>query len=215
MSTLDYEAYNKCFAGVYKKHAKESGMHVFSCYVRNAVCHYITSDLDGRERLTGRAGTEDATGVRIARALLKQGFRACDILAFTARQQRSVNNAEETSGGGDFTDMLDDLYGEAVEYHGWGKRDNFLRWVWITNGAPDIDTSRYQPVKVERQIEAEYDAPCTCSGCQVVPSEPEPDPTTSPYFSYLPRAGQTTAYYGAPFPQEEVPAYYSAPFPVE
>lgn len=133
-TTPSYEAYCKCFAGVFKKHVQGDHRSFFTCYVRDTINDYVEADDERRGRLMEGAAREATVGVYIAKALLDQGWPEDDILDYAVEQQRRVNGAESYSG----LDFVD-----ALSYAGYHNREfyreaNGLRYAWILDGSPDL-----------------------------------------------------------------------------
>lgn len=133
-STPSYEAYCKCFAGVFKKHVQGEHRSFFTCYVRDTLTDYVEADDERRGRLMEGAAREATVGVYIARALLDQGWPEDDILKYAVLQQHRVNDAEGYSG----LEFMD-----ALSYSGYHNREfyreaNGLRYAWILDGSPDL-----------------------------------------------------------------------------
>lgn len=133
-STPSYEAYCKCFAGVFRKHVRGDHRAFFTCYVRGFSNDYVKADDERRGLLMEGAGREAIVGVYIAKALLDQGWPEDSILEYTEEQQRRVNDAEDYSG----LDFVD-----ALRYAGYHNREfyreaNGLRYAWILDGSPDL-----------------------------------------------------------------------------
>lgn len=133
-STPSYEAYCKCFAGVFRKHVQGDHRSFFTCYVRDSINDYVEADDERRGRLMEGAAREATVGVYIAKALLDQGWPEDDILEYAEQQQRRVNDAEGYSG----LDFVD-----ALSYAGYHNREfyreaNGLRYAWILDGSPDL-----------------------------------------------------------------------------
>lgn len=133
-STPSYEAYCKCFAGVFKKHVQGEHRSFYTCYVRDAINSYVNADDERRGRLMEGAAREATVGAYIAKALLDQGWPESYILESAEEQQRRVNNAEK---------MLGRDFVEALLYAGYHNREfyleaNGLRYAWILDGSPDL-----------------------------------------------------------------------------
>lgn len=133
-SAPSYEAYCKCFAGVFKKHVQGDHRSFFTCYIRDAINSYVRADDERRGRLMEGAAREETVGVYIAKALLDQGWPEADILEYAELQQDRVNDAEGYSG----LDFVD-----ALSYAGYHNREfyresNGLRYAWILDGSPDL-----------------------------------------------------------------------------
>lgn len=133
-SAPSYEAYCKCFAGVFKKHVQGDHRSFFTCYVREAINDYVKADYERRGRLMEDAARESTVGVYIAKALLDQGWTEDDILEYAEIQQSRVNDAEEYSGL-DFVDALSCAGYHKREFY---REANGLRYAWILDGSPDL-----------------------------------------------------------------------------
>lgn len=133
-STPSYEAYCKCFAGVFKKHVQGDHRSFYTCYVRDAINDYVEADDERRGRLMEGAARETTVGVYIAKAMLDQGWPEADILYYAEEQQRRVNNAEGYSG----LDFVDALCSAGYHNREFYREANGLRYAWILDGSPDL-----------------------------------------------------------------------------
>lgn len=129
-----YEAFCKCFAGVFKKHAHDSHRSLFTCYIRDYIHDYLGASDDRRSHLMENAAGEEAIGCLIAKALLRQGWDEGTIAEYADEQQRIVTDAEEYSGM-DFTGGL-----EVAGYSDdrFNKKSNGRRYAWLMDGGPSI-----------------------------------------------------------------------------
>lgn len=133
-STPSYEAYCKCFAGVFRKHVQGEHRSFFTCYVRDSINDYVEADDERRGVLMEGAAREATVGIYIAKALLDQGWPDDDILEYAEEQQGRVNAAENYSGL-DFVDALSSAGYHNREFY---REANGLRYAWILDGSPDI-----------------------------------------------------------------------------
>ena len=133
-STPSYEAYCKCFAGVFRKHVHGDHRSFFTCYVRESINDYVKADVWSRARLMEGAAREATVGVYIAKALLDQGWPEDDILEYAEQQQLCVDDAEGYSGL-DFVAALCVAGYHNREFH---REANGLRYAWILDGSPDL-----------------------------------------------------------------------------
>lgn len=140
-STPSYEAYCKCFAGVFKKHVQGDHRSFFTCYVRDSINDYVEADDERRGRLMEGAAREATVGIYIAQAMLDQGWPEDSILEYAEEQQRRVNDAESYSGLG----FVDALSSAGYPNRGFYRESNGLRYAWILDGSPDI-TDRLEEV---------------------------------------------------------------------
>lgn len=133
-TTPSYEAYCKCFAGVFKKHVQGEHRSLFTCYIREAITDYVEADDERRDYLLERAVRESTIGAYIAKSLLSQGWPEDDILEYAELQQQAVNDAERFSG----LDFVDALAAAGYSSKGFARESNGLRYAWIMDGSPDL-----------------------------------------------------------------------------
>lgn len=133
-SAPSYEAYCKCFAGVYRKHVQGDHRSLFTCYIRDAINDYVEADDERRGRLMEGAAREATVGAYIAKALLDQGWPEDSILEYAEQQQRRVNDAESYSG----LEFVAALYSAGYHNREFYREDNGLRYAWILDGSPDL-----------------------------------------------------------------------------
>ncbi len=129
-----YEAFCRAFAGIFDKHAKRGGNY-YTCYVREAIGHYIEQDEIKRGVLMETAGRESLVGYKLAYSLLKAGWDEDTIIEYTDLQQSRVDAAERMVS-----------FDEAVSALYWGHprgayaiNMNYLRYLWLMDGAPDLE----------------------------------------------------------------------------
>uniref|UniRef100_A0A7M2QMK0 Aldehyde dehydrogenase n=1 Tax=feces metagenome TaxID=1861841 RepID=A0A7M2QMK0_9ZZZZ len=139
-TTPSYEAYCKCFAGVFRKHVHGDHRSFFTCYIRDAITRYVEATDELRDRMLERAVREDTIGAYIAKSLLSQGWPENYILEYADLQQEAVNDAEEYSG----LEFVDALGAAGYENHGFYREGNGLRYAWLMDGSPDL-TDRLDP----------------------------------------------------------------------
>lgn len=133
-SSPSYEAYCKCFAGVFKKHVQGDHRSFFTCYIRDTINEYVEANGERRCRLMEGAAREATVGVYIAKALLDQGWPTDDILKYSEEQQRCVNDAEGYSG----MYFVDALLRAGYHNSEFSREANGLRYAWILDGSHDI-----------------------------------------------------------------------------
>lgn len=133
-SAPSYEAYCKCFAGVYRKHVQGDHRSFFTCYVRDTINDYVEADVWSRGRLMEGAVREVTVGAYIAKSLLGQGWPEDDILEYAKMQQRRVNDAGGYSG----LEFVDALRSAGYHNRGFYREANGLRYAWILDGSPDL-----------------------------------------------------------------------------
>lgn len=133
-STPSYEAYCKCFAGVFKKHVQGDHRSFFTCYIRDTINAYVKADDERRGQLMEGAAREATVGMYIAKSLLDQGWPEDDILEYAEQQQRCVNDAEGYSG----LDFVDALLHAGYQNREFYREANGVRYAWILDGSPDI-----------------------------------------------------------------------------
>ena len=126
-----YEAYCHAFAGIYAKHAK-SGGNYFTCYVREAIKHFIDKDEVERGVLLESAGRESLVGYKLAYGLLKAGWDEYTILDYTATQQEYVDEAERRVS---FEEAVTRLYTIETKPR-FAMTSNAYRYAWLIDGAP-------------------------------------------------------------------------------
>lgn len=134
LSTPSYEAYCKCFAGVFRKHVQGGHRSFFTCYIRGAIIEYVGADYERRGRMMESAVREDTVGYYIAKSLLGQGWPENYILEYAEEQQRHVNDAEDYSGM-NFVAALSRAGYHNREFY---REANGLRYAWILDGSPDL-----------------------------------------------------------------------------
>lgn len=137
-----FEAYCKCFAGVFKKHTYKESRSFYTCYVRQSIRDYVEASEEHRTRLMESNAREETVGHYIAKALLWQGWTPDQILGYADLQQARVEVTEDYSGL-DFVDALD----TADYYHeGFYREGNGARYAWVLAGSPDI-TACLEPAR--------------------------------------------------------------------
>lgn len=129
-----YEAFCHAMAGIYNKHARRSGNY-YTCYVRDAIKYYIYQDEVRRGVLMDTAGREHLVGYKIAHALLKAGWDEDTILEYVDLQQSRVDEAERMVS---FEEAVVALYG-VRHNNGYVIYMNYLRYIWLMDGAPDLE----------------------------------------------------------------------------
>lgn len=129
-----FEAYCKCFAGVFKKHTYRESRSFFTCYIRDAITVYAWATDERRMRLMEDSAREETIGYYIAKALLWQGWTPAQIDGYATRQQDRVNETEGYSGL-DFVDALQEADYANV---GFCRESNGVRYAWVLAGSPDI-----------------------------------------------------------------------------
>lgn len=129
-----YEAFCHAMAGIYNKHARKGGNY-FTCYVRDSIKYYIYQDEERRGALLDTAGREYLVGYKIAHALLKAGWDEDIILEYNDLQQSRVDEAERLVS---FEEAVSALYGRRSN-NGYVTYMNYLRYVWLMDGAPDLE----------------------------------------------------------------------------
>lgn len=134
ITTPSFEAYCKCFAGVFKKHAYKESRSFFTCYIRDAITDYVWVTDERRMRLMESSAREETIGYYIAKALLGQWWTPDQILCYAKLQQARVNEAECYSGLG----FVDALYAADYYHAGFYREGNGARYAWILAGSPDI-----------------------------------------------------------------------------
>lgn len=133
-SEPSFEAYCKCFAGVFKKHTYKESRSFFTCYVRDSIRDYVEATEEGRTHLMERNAREDTIGHYVAKALLWQGWTPDQILCYANLQQDRVNEAEGYSG----LDFVDALQEASYANVGFWRESNGVRYAWVLAGSPDI-----------------------------------------------------------------------------
>ena len=142
MSAKDFESFVKCFAGVYRKHAKGCDSSRYTCYVRQSVSAYTMAAPDVRMRMIGGANREDLIGYRIAIALENQGFGRVAVRMFVSKMQDVIDETERRGRDG-FTDVLEQHYGGNFELDGWANEANCMRYMHMMEGCEVIGDDRY------------------------------------------------------------------------
>lgn len=133
-SEPSFEAFCKCFAGVFKKHAYTERRSVYTCYIRDAIRDYVEATEERRTDLMESSAREDTVGHYIAKALLRQGWTPDQILCYATLQQDLVNEAEQYSG----LVFYDALCAASYSHAGFYREGNGARYAWILAGSPDI-----------------------------------------------------------------------------
>lgn len=129
-----YKAYCRAFAGIYAKHAKNGG-HYFTCYVREAIEHYLDKNETQRGVLMETAGRESLVGYKIAYNLLKAGWDEATILDYTETQQGYVDEAERLVS---FDEAMLYLYSIEPKPQ-FAMTMNAYRYAWLVDGAPCLE----------------------------------------------------------------------------
>ena len=147
-----YEAFCRAFAGIYAKHAKNSG-HYFTCYVREAINYFIDKDEVERGVLMETAGRESLVGYKIAYSLLKAGWDEDTILEYTHLQQARVNEAERLVT---FDDAVTFMYGGRPRST-YAITMNYMRYLWLMDGAPDLEDVCQEILDAEERLHDDVD----------------------------------------------------------
>ena len=147
-----YEAFCRAFAGIYDKHAKRGGNY-YTCYVRDAITFYIEHDETRRGVLMETAGRESLVGYKIAYSLLKAGWEEDTIIEYTDRQQSRVDGAEHLLS---FNEAVTALYGHALRST-YAINMNYLRYLWLMDGAPDLEEVCQEILDAEERLHEEDD----------------------------------------------------------
>ena len=150
-----YENYCRAFAGIYAKHAQRGG-HYFTCYVRDAIKYFIDKDEMERGVLMETAGRESLVGYKIVYSLLKAGWSEDTILEFTELQQDRVDEAERLLS---FDEAVHALYGNAAR-SAFSITMNYLRYLWLMDGAPDLEDVCQEILDARESPDEEYDDDC-------------------------------------------------------
>lgn len=147
-----YEAYCRAFAGIYLKHAKNGGQY-FTCYVRDAIGHYIGKDEIQRGVLMEHGGRESIVGYKIAYSLLKAGWDEDTILHYTETQQEYVDVAERLAS---FDAALLHLYTFTPKPR-FAISMNAYRYAWLIDGAPSLDEACDELNEGEKRLYDDFD----------------------------------------------------------
>ena len=142
MSAKDYDAFVKCFAGVYRKHARDCSSSRFTCYIRRAVAAYVMTDREDRRQLMAGATRGELIGYRVGTALERQGFERVSVRLFVSRMQAVIDETERRGRDG-FTEVLEQYYGGNFELGGWANEDNCMRYMHMMEGCEVIGDDRY------------------------------------------------------------------------
>ena len=129
-----FEAYCKCFAGVFRKHTHDEPRGFFTCYVRDAIHDYVDASSERRMYLMERGCREATIGYFIAKALLTQGWDDDQIREYADMQQALVNEVESYSG----LDFADALLAADYSHPAFEREANGARYAWVLAGSPDI-----------------------------------------------------------------------------
>ena len=147
-----YEAFCRAFAGIYDKHAKRGGNY-YTCYVREAIEYYIEQDETKRGVVMETAGRESLVGYKIAYSLLKAGWSEVTILEYNDLQQDRVDDAERMLS---FDTALNALYGNRLRST-YSSTMNYLRYLWLMDGAPDLEDVCQEIRDAEERLNDEDD----------------------------------------------------------
>lgn len=89
-----YEDYCRVWAEVYKKHARHTDRHMYSCYVRQGILRALERGPSYPRPHKEVTTDEDLVGLYIVRALVAQGMDERSIEEYTVTMQNIVNTAE-------------------------------------------------------------------------------------------------------------------------
>ena len=148
-----YESYCRAFAGIYAKHAKNGG-HYFTCYVREAVKHFIDKDEVERGVLMESAGRESLVGYKIAYSLLKAGWDEDTIIEYTDTQQERVDEAERRLS---FDGAVVHRYNIPSKPR-FARTMNAYRYAWLIDGAPCLEDVCDELLEEEGRLQDADDA---------------------------------------------------------
>lgn len=141
MSAKDYDAFVKCFAGVYRKHARDCKASRYTCYIRQAVAAYVMTDAEGKQKWLADATKEELIGYRVGAALERQGFERVAVRSFVSRMQGVIDETERRGRDG-FTEVLEQHYGGNFELDGWANEANCMRYMHMMEGCEVIGDDR-------------------------------------------------------------------------
>lgn len=148
-----YEAYCRCFTGIYAKHAKNGGNY-FTCYVRDAIKYFLDKDEVDRGVLLETAGRESLVGYKIAYSLLKAGWSEDTIFEYTDIQQERVDEAERRLS---FEEAVIHLYNVPIKPR-FAMTMNAYRYAWLIAGAPCLSEACDELIEEEERLhDDEYD----------------------------------------------------------
>lgn len=148
-----YEAYCRCFAGIYAKHAKNSGPY-FTCYVREAIKYFLDKYEIERGTLLETAGRESLVGYKIAYSLLKAGWDEDTIWEYTTTQQEYVDEAERLCT---FEEAVVHLYTPIKTKPRFAITMNAFRYAWLIDGAPCLEDVCNELLEEEERLHDDED----------------------------------------------------------
>ena len=121
--------------------------------MRDAIEYFIGKDETERGVLLETAGRESLVGYKIAYSLLKAGWSEHTILVYTDTQQERVDAAE---GLVSFDAAVTALYDHAARST-YAINMNYMRYLWLMDGAPELEDVCQELLDAEKRLEAEYD----------------------------------------------------------